>query len=182
MGASLAQVLFGRACPLLGEDARVVGGMELFFHLLQLAGQAAGPRLLAAQQCLEVRQLAFDGEDSRRASLRLPADDERSAHDVAVQRDESGMRACLGTVDCFAKRADDVRLGDGQPHGLGHRARAHDRECGVAATGVIRAVRRSLLEVERDECTTSCATLAQPLDCGCRRSRIIDDYGLRDIL
>src|SRR5258707_12350825 len=54
--AALAQFLISRPRPLLAEDARVVGGMEHFLDLLQLAGQPAGARLLASEKGFEVGQ------------------------------------------------------------------------------------------------------------------------------
>src|SRR6185436_846045 len=46
LAAALAQILFRGAEPLVGDDARVVRGAQLFLERLQLRGDAARSRLL----------------------------------------------------------------------------------------------------------------------------------------
>src|SRR5436305_9530881 len=111
IAAAFAQLLLRSACPLLGEDARIVRGAKILFDRLQLRGDTAGARLLGAEERFEIGELAFEREDAGSCILRLAADDQRTANDVAFERDERRTRALLRSIQRLAERADDVRLG-----------------------------------------------------------------------
>src|SRR5205085_5460883 len=107
LAATFAQLLFGASRAFFRDDARVIGAAQLIFERLQLDGDAADARLNAAEVRLEIGELAFEGEDARRCAFGAPADDQRTAHDVAVERDERCARPLLRALDRFAKIADD---------------------------------------------------------------------------
>ena len=60
VAAPFAHLLLRRACALLGEDSRVIRGAQILFDRLQLRRDAAGARLLGAEERFEIGELALE--------------------------------------------------------------------------------------------------------------------------
>ncbi len=175
--ALIAQCDLCGACAVLRDDAHVVGRVQFFFNALQLRGESGRARLFGAQERFEVGELALDGEDARRRALGFSADQNRTANDVAVERDECGVRPLLRAIDRLPQIADDVGLGNRAADSIGNGAFADARNHRVP---VCRGHSCPRL-VRNDERPASSALLPQPLDRFMRDARVLDDRRFRNI-
>ena len=115
----IAQRDFRRARAILGDDSHIVSRVKLLFHILQFRGEAGRARLLGAEERFEIGELALDGENARRRAFSFSADQNRTANDVAVERDECRLRPLLRAIDRLLKIADDVRLWNRAANSIG---------------------------------------------------------------
>jgi hypothetical protein len=125
--ALIAQRDFRSPRAILRDDASVVGGVQFLLHGLQLRRESGRAHFFGAEERFEIGELTLDGEDARRRAFGFSSDQNGAANDVAVERDECGVRLFFGAIDRLLKIADDVRLRNRAANRVRYGAFANDR-------------------------------------------------------